>query len=108
MLAHAHNHARARAHTHTHTHTHTHRWANGPLRWLTLMAFPLADIFLYVIPTIHAHTKMFLTGGSFNYIPSAKQGERRPAAVAAAARGAAAPGGGGSEGAAGVAKDQHV
>ena len=53
-------------------------WANGPLRWLTLLTFPLADIFLFIIPTIHAHTKMFFTGGSFNYIPSAKQGERRP------------------------------
>ena len=28
------------------------------------MAFPLADIFLYIIPTIHAHTKMFITGAT--------------------------------------------
>ena len=53
-------------------------WANGPGRWLCLVTFPLADIFLYIVPTIHSHTKMFITGGSFNYIPSAKQGELRP------------------------------
>jgi hypothetical protein len=53
-------------------------WANGPLRWLTLLTFPLADLFLFIVPTIHSHTKMFITGGSFNYIPSAKQGARAP------------------------------
>jgi hypothetical protein len=46
--------------------------ADGPLRWLTLLLFPLADLFLFVVPTIHAHTKMFISS-SFNYVPSAKQ-----------------------------------
>jgi cellulose synthase/poly-beta-1,6-N-acetylglucosamine synthase-like glycosyltransferase len=47
----------------------------GCRRYLTLLLFPLADFLLFVIPTIHAHTKLFISS-SFNYVPSAKQGAR--------------------------------
>mmetsp|Transcript_22309 Transcript_22309/g.53521 ORF Transcript_22309/g.53521 Transcript_22309/m.53521 type:complete len:604 (+) Transcript_22309:86-1897(+) len=50
---------------------------NGPYRWATLALYPLADVFLFIVPTIHAHTKMFFNS-SFNYVPSAKQGVRCP------------------------------
>jgi len=50
-------------------------WANGPPRWASLIMFPFADIFLFIVPTVHAHTKMFISS-NFNYVPSAKQGER--------------------------------
>jgi cellulose synthase/poly-beta-1,6-N-acetylglucosamine synthase-like glycosyltransferase len=50
-------------------------WSSGPRRWLCLLLFPLADIFLFLIPTLHAHAKMFISS-SFNYVPSAKMGAR--------------------------------
>ena len=103
----------------------------GWRRYMSLLLFPVADFWLFIVPTVHAHTKMFITGkkdrqtvrhgrarahththtqhnthalsgahvhrvpctpshaeyvrvhtpgGSFNYVPSAKQGDRRPAA----------------------------
>ena len=89
-------------------------WCNGPLRWLTLLTFPLADIFLYIVPTIHSHTKMFITGGSSHDIPAAKKGDR--AIPGSAAQKAGGDGGGGGGGAAASAaeaeavyvKDQNV
>merc|ERR550514_1759148 len=42
-------------------------------KWFQLAVFPFADFFLFVIPTIHAHTKLFLSS-TFNYVPSAKMG----------------------------------
>ena len=87
-------------------------WCNGPLRWLCLLTFPIADIFLYVIPTIHSHTKMFITGGSFNYVPAAKKGDR--AIPSATAPQGGDGGGGGAAAAAGpepepvYVKDQNV
>ena len=54
---------------------------NPPMAWwrrcLGLLLFPLADFWLFVVPTVHAHTKMFISS-SFTYIPSAKQGARMP------------------------------
>jgi len=47
-------------------------YSDGPMRWLTLLMFPLTDIALFVIPTIHAQLRMFVNS-SFNYVPSAKQ-----------------------------------
>ncbi|EKX46763.1 hypothetical protein GUITHDRAFT_107536 [Guillardia theta CCMP2712] len=44
-------------------------------RALQLLLFPFADFFLFVVPTIHAHTKLFISS-SFNYVPSAKMGCR--------------------------------
>ncbi|EKX31016.1 hypothetical protein GUITHDRAFT_122779 [Guillardia theta CCMP2712] len=55
-------------------------WANGPPRWASLIMFPFADIFLFIVPTVHAHTKMFISS-NFNYVPSAKQGDRLPGEV---------------------------
>jgi len=80
-------------------------WANGPMRWLCLLTFAMADIFLFIIPTIHSHTKMFITGGSFNYVPSAKQGERLPQAQAGSEAGTA---GSAPEPEPVYAKDQNV
>ena len=48
---------------------------SGPYRWASLALFPIADIFLFLIPTIHAHARMFWSH-RFNYVPSAKMGGR--------------------------------
>jgi len=50
---------------------------NGPMKWISLLLFPIADIFLFIIPTMHAHAKMFVSS-NFNYVPSAKMGARCP------------------------------
>jgi len=44
-----------------------------PWRQLQLLWFPIGDFALFVIPTIHAHMRMFWSS-SFNYVPSAKLG----------------------------------
>ena len=49
----------------------------GWRRCLALLLFPIADFWLFVLPTVHAHTKMLISS-SFNYVPSAKQGARPP------------------------------
>jgi len=51
---------------------------------LGLLLFPIADFWLFVVPTVHAHTKMFISS-SFNYVPSAKQGARPPKTATPAA-----------------------
>eukprot|EP00802_Teleaulax_amphioxeia_P009869 Tamp_09891.p1 GENE.Tamp_09891~~Tamp_09891.p1 ORF type:complete len:620 (+),score=148.31 Tamp_09891:79-1938(+) len=56
----------------------------GWRRYLSLLLFPIADFWLFVLPTVHAHTKMFISS-SFNYVPSAKQGARPPKGAATAA-----------------------
>jgi len=57
--------------------TQEHPSMGGWRRYLGLLLFPVADFWLFVIPTVHAHTKMFISS-SFNYVPSAKQGARPP------------------------------
>lgn len=54
----------------------------APYRQIQLLLFPIADFFLFVIPTIHAHIRMFFSS-DFTYVPSAKLGTRCPAPSAA-------------------------
>lgn len=44
-------------------------------RGVGLLTFPLADMLLFIVPTVHAHTKMFFSS-NFTYIPSAKLGKK--------------------------------
>ena len=34
----------------------------GWRRYMSLLLFPVADFWLFIVPTVHAHTKMFFTG----------------------------------------------
>ena len=34
----------------------------GWRRYMSLLLFPVADFWLFIVPTVHAHTKMFITG----------------------------------------------
>jgi len=49
-------------------------------RLLAFLLFPFSDLFLFVLPTFHAHARMFLST-KFEYIVSPKVNSSRPDAV---------------------------